>query len=305
MAGPGLAVRCPACGNDLRAFPAPTPPTQWFPCPHCRAAVPVVVPRDPPPLYTWEVLPGLYPPLDRPRAPRWRVGAAVSIALAVVAVASAVLGGALGYESYAATGTGSYTVSGVTETSNGGAAAFAHVLLTENGGTSIAQVASAAGRFSFSGVPSGGVSINVTYGGAYAPATLYTFVDPVYNTGSVGLTIVVYPLSETNGTTVTLTDFPDLESFLSSIDGAVALLGLAAIVSGAAAVAIRVSHPRAVGVVGGGAGVAVPAIVYLLGLFPAFPLIDAGTAIAAGFGLFAVGITAVELYQAGPRDAAA
>ncbi|MGC2360173.1 MAG: hypothetical protein WA691_07740, partial [Thermoplasmata archaeon] len=71
MATSTVYLRCPACGGDLRVVLASEPATQWFPCPHCRTPVPAVVPRDPPPLYSWEVLPGLYPALPRPRVPRW------------------------------------------------------------------------------------------------------------------------------------------------------------------------------------------------------------------------------------------
>ncbi|HTP53622.1 MAG TPA: carboxypeptidase-like regulatory domain-containing protein [Thermoplasmata archaeon] len=301
MAGPGLALRCPSCGTELRAFPAPAPPTQWFPCPHCRWAVPVVVPRDPPPLYTWEVLPGLYPAMDRPRGPRWRVAPAVAIALAVVAVASAILGGALVYEGVAATAPGSYTVSGVAEKVSGGslfAAAFAAVTLTENGGATVSQTADAQGRFSFPDIPSGGVAVNVSTTG-YAPTTVHTFVDPIYNAGANGITVLLYPSSVTNGTDVALAPFPTLESFLASIDGAAALLGIAGVVAGIAAVAAWRQSFRTAGVIGGGAGVAAPAALYVLGLFPALPVVAAGTAVAAGFGLFALGLTAGELYRVG------
>jgi hypothetical protein len=301
MAGPGIALRCPSCGTELRAFPAAAPATQWFPCPHCRLAVPVVVPRDPPPLYTWEVLPGLYPPMDRPRAPRWRVAPAVAIALAVVAVASVALGGALVYYSVAATAPGSYTVSGVAEKVNGGvllAASGAKVVLTENGGAVVTEFADAQGRFSFSGIPSGGVALNVTIAG-YAPSTLSTFVDSVYDAGTIGLTVLLYPTADANETSVALAPFPSLESFLASLDGAAALLGIAAIVAGAAAVAAWRQTYRTAGVLGGGAGVAAPAALYFLGLFPALPVVAAGTAVAAGFGMFALGVTAVDLYRAG------
>ncbi|MGC2788982.1 MAG: hypothetical protein WA547_02845, partial [Thermoplasmata archaeon] len=86
MATSTVYLRCPACGGDLRVVLASEPATQWFPCPHCRTPVPAVVPRDPPPLYSWEVLPGLYPALPRPRVPRWRARRAAAAALLVVAV---------------------------------------------------------------------------------------------------------------------------------------------------------------------------------------------------------------------------
>jgi hypothetical protein len=301
MAGPGVSVRCPSCGTDLRAFPAPEPPTQWFPCPHCRTAVPVVVPRDPPPLYSWEVLPGLYPPLGRPRSSRWRIAPAVAIALAVVAVASAALAGALAVDGAEAAKAGSYTVSGMVERATVGGevpAAGAVVNVTDDAGALAPYHTLADGRFSFAGIPSGGVSINVTLTG-YAPITVLTFVSPVYDAGTQGIVVQLSPGTESNGTTVEFAPFSDLESFLASVYGSAALLGIAAVVAGAAAVAVPRRRFRTAGVVGGSAGLGVPAVVYLFGLFPAFPLVAAGTSVAAGFGAFALGVTVVELYRAG------
>ncbi|MFY9716340.1 MAG: hypothetical protein WAK40_00150, partial [Thermoplasmata archaeon] len=194
-----------------------------------------------------------------------------------------------------------YTVSGVAEKVNGGvlsAAAFANVALTENGGTVVAESADAQGRFSFSGIPSGGVELNVTTAN-YAPSTLYTFADAVYDSGTIGLTVLLFPSAEANYTSVALAPFPNLESFLASVDGAAALLGIAAIVAGAAAIAAWRQTFRTAGVLGGGAGVAAPAALYFLGLFPALPVVAAGTAVAAGFGMFALGVTALDLYRAG------
>ncbi|MGP8077466.1 MAG: carboxypeptidase regulatory-like domain-containing protein [Thermoplasmata archaeon] len=304
MAGPGISVRCPSCGTELRAFPAPAPPTQWFPCPHCRTALPVVVPRDPPPLYSWEVLPGLYPRLPHPRAPRWRIAPAIAIALAVVAIASATLGGALAYYGVAATAGGSYTISGTVEQTGGGGADHATVNLTDDAGTRAPYAVGPSGRFSFTGVPSGGVSLNISLSG-FAPVTVLTFVSPVYDAGSQGITVTLVPGALQNGTTVVLAPFSNLENFLASVYGAAALLGLAALIAGAAAVATFHHRHRTAGVIGGGAGISAPAVLYLLGLFPAFPIVAAGTAVAAGFGAFALAVTAVDLYRAGTPSAAA
>lgn len=301
MAAPGLSVRCPACGTELKAVPAAAPPTQWFPCPHCRAPVPVVLPRDPPPLYTWEVLPGLYPPLGRPRAPRWRIGRAVAIALAVTAVACVVLGGLLAYYGVGVGTHGSYSVSGVVLRDVGGVdrpADLARVVLTDNNGANFTQVTGPDGTFAFGGIPTGGVSINVTLSG-YSPETLTTFVSSVYNAGSSNLTITLEPGGPANGTAVALAPFPDLESFLASVDGGAALLVIGGAVAAFAAAATQRHGPRAAGVVGGAAGLCAPAVLLFLGLYLAFPVVVAGTAVAAGLGAFALTISAAELYRSG------
>lgn len=261
----------------------------------------MVVPRDPPPLYTWEVLPSLYPPLDRPRASRWRLRPAVAIALAAVTVAAVVLGGLLLAYGHAATGPASFAVSGVVEKDVGGvayAAGGARVILSDASGTLPPTIVGSDGRFLFTGVPTGGVVLNISLAG-YAPLNLSTFVSPVYNAGATGLTVVLYPGSESNGSSVALAPFPNLESFLAAIDGGAVLLEVAALVAGIGAFAAVRPEYRTAGVLGGGAGIAVPAVVYFLGLAPAFPVVAAGAGVVAGFGLFALGASAVELYRAG------
>jgi hypothetical protein len=225
----------------------------------------------------------------------------VAIALAAAAVASIVLGGALASYSAAAAAPATYSVSGLVEKDVGGIpqpADHAVVVLTDNGGANHTNVTGPTGRFTFPAVPSGGVSINVTLAG-YAPETLTTFVSPVYDAGSENLTITLEPLSESNGSTVALAPFPDLESFLASIDGAAALLAIGGTVAAFAALAAWRHGPGPAGVVGGGAGIAAPVALYFLGLFPAFPVVLVGAAVAAGFGAFALTISAAEMYRTG------
>ncbi len=92
---------------------APAPSTQWFPCPHCGSPVPVVVPRDPPPLYSWEVLPELYPPLPPPRRSRWRAQRVVAFVLVAVAIVAIALLGALAGYGVEANAPAHYPVNGV------------------------------------------------------------------------------------------------------------------------------------------------------------------------------------------------
>lgn len=300
MGATNLAVRCPACGQELRAALFPYPPTQWFPCPHCRSPVPVVVPRDPPPLYSWEVLPNLYPPLPRPRIPRWQAGRVAGGALIGVVVLAGVFGGLLAYYGVAASTPGSYLVSGTVELPVGAVpAAGATVNLTEEGGAMLSEHTAPDGSFSFSGVPTGGIAINVSLAG-YAPVTVDTFASSVYNAGTTGILVTLGFGGAANRTTVSLTPFSDLEDLLASIGGGIVLLGLVAVVAAVAAVLTFRRDRPALGVIGGGAGLLAPLALYLLALASPFPTLIGASALLAVFGGFALALRAAELAQTGP-----
>ncbi len=305
MGVPAVSVRCPVCGADLRVVLAPAPPTQWFPCPQCHNPVPVVVPRDPPPLYTWEVLPGLYPALPPTRRPRVSLRRMAQVALVGVAAVAVALAGVLVVLGDQALGPESYTVSGtVVEDGSGGAgapASGATVVLTTDSGQEFVQHTGANGGFLFSDVPVGGISLNVTLSG-YAPVTVTTFASTVYNAGTTGLSVTLVPGNPSNGTTTTLSPFPNLESFLASIGSGAVLLGIVALLGGVAAVVTRRSDRPAVGVVGGAAGVLAPAALYFLALGGLFPVVTAGMAILGGLGAFAATTRTVEIFQVGPES---
>ncbi|MGD0588680.1 MAG: carboxypeptidase-like regulatory domain-containing protein [Thermoplasmata archaeon] len=267
--------------------------------------MPVVVPRDPPPLYSWEVLPGLYPTLPPPRRPRVRMRRMAEVALIAVAVLAVVLGGflaALGTEAPAA---GSYAVSGTVfdQTPGGGLlpAVGATVVVTDESSTKLVEQTSATGRFSFTSVPTGGVTLNITQPG-YTAVSLVTFASSVYDAGTTGLSVTLTPGSTTNVTTVALSPFSDLESFLASIGSGVILLGLVAIVGGIAAVVTARSDRPAVGVVGGAAGVLAPVALYFLALGGVFPTLLTGSAVLAAVGAFAATTRTFEIYQLGPES---
>jgi hypothetical protein len=280
---------------------APQPPTQWFPCPHCHAPVPVVAPRDLPPLYSWEVYPGLYPELPRPRVPRWRLRPAAAAALVIVAVASAGIAGGLLFAGWDADQPAHYTISGtvVSGTAGGGPVAGARVTLTNDAGQNTSALTGFDGAFSFSNVPEGGVALNVSATG-YAPATLYAFVSNVYATQTTGLEIPLSPGTVSNGTSIALTPFPDMEQFLASVGAAAALLAMIALVAGFAAVAtIREDRP-AIGVVGGAAGLLSPLALVYLSLSSALPVLIDTTAVTAAAGAFVLALRALQLAQTGP-----
>lgn len=301
MAGPTVAVHCPTCGEDLWVVLAPGPPTQWFPCPKCGTPFPAALPRDPPLLYSWEVMPNLYPALPLPRRPRLDPRRACVVALVVVAVLATGLAGVLGYYGFEAPAAGSFSVVGSVVTSLPGGtspATGARVVLTTESNQSTTEIVGPSGFFEFSNVPTGGLTVNVTLAG-YAPVSVLAFVSTIYSTVGGGIDVTLTAGSAANGTTETLTPFPDLESFVASIGAAVVLLGLSALVAGFAAVVTRRSDRPAVGIVGGGAGLTAPFVLFFLALDGAFPVVLAATAVLAGCGAFVFSVRAVDLARFG------
>jgi hypothetical protein len=302
MATTTVEMRCPACGGALRVVLAPAPPTQWFPCPHCRAPVPVVVPRDPPPLYSWEVLPGLYPVLAPPAPPRRRPYRAAAAALVVVAVVAAGFVGVLAFDAYVAAEPASFAVDGTVGQYVGNVfepIAGATVALTNDANATSRVVTGLSGTFAFDAVPTGGVSLNVSAAG-FAPTTVLTFVSAVYSGPATGLLVALAPGTEANGTTNALSPFPDLEQFEASIGSGAVLLAVIVLVAGVAAVAtVRDGRP-ALGVVGGAAGAVAPLVMFYLALSVAFPVLTLLSAIAAGAGTFAAAVRVARIAQTGP-----
>jgi Carboxypeptidase regulatory-like domain len=302
MAPPLTTVRCAACGAPVSVFLAPAPATQWFPCPQCRTPVPVLVPRDPPALYSWEVLPGLYPPLRSPRVPRWRAYRAAGGALLNVAVFAALLTGILGYYAVTADAPGSFSVAGsvVLEDSKGRTipAAGASIVATDEAGQQFNTTTAGDGQFGLSGLPTGGVALNVSYP-RFAPVRVDVFLSTVYSGGATSIVVTLLAGNYSNRSTVSLTPFLDVETFVAAIGGAVVLLGLVTVIAAVSAVVTLRSDRPAVGVVGGGAGVFAPAALALLSLGTAFPVLLAASGILAAIGGFALAIRAVEMGQVG------
>lgn len=229
------------------------------------------------------------------------------VALAVVAALALALGGVLAVLGAEALGPATYEVSGTVMEQGFPRtvpAAGATVVLTVNGGTPVRTQAGADGRFSFSNVASGGISINITQS-QYAPVTVLTFASPVYGTSTTGLSILLVPGNASNATTDMLSPFPDLESFVASIGSAVALLGIVAILGGWAALVTGRSNRPAVGVVGGAGGVLAPFALSFLSLGGVFPDLLAATAALAAVGAFAATTRCLEIYQVGPESPAA
>jgi hypothetical protein len=302
MAGTSVDLRCPNCGGGVHFVLAPAPPTQWFPCPHCRTPVPVVVPRDPPPLYSWEVLPGLYPALPPPRIPRRRGVSAITVALLAIAIASAAFAGVLAYDAWDAVQPATFGVAGTVETTSNGYAqpiVGASVVMTDDANRSTSETTGIGGGFSFASVPPGGVTLNVSAPG-YASLSVATFVSSVYAGPTTGLVIDLAPGVSANVTTISLADFPDLEQFVAALGAGTILLGIVTLVAGAAAVIASRADRPALAVIGGAAGMLSPFVVVFLSLSSVSLLVTAGTAVVAAAGTFVVTWRAIQMAQTGP-----
>ncbi|MGD0257116.1 MAG: carboxypeptidase-like regulatory domain-containing protein [Thermoplasmata archaeon] len=261
------------------------------------------MPRDPPPLYSWEVMPGLYPYLPTPRVPRWRASRAAAGALVNVAVIAAVLAAILGYYAIAATAPSSYAVSGSVELQpNSSSAPYpavgAVIVATDEAGHDHNTTTDLGGNFELGGLPTGGISVNVSFPG-FAPLTVDIFLSTVYSAGAGAIDVVLDPGSVSNGTLGSLTPFVNLETFVAAMGGAVVLLGLVAIIAGAAAILTLRSDRPALGVVGGGAGLVAPLALVFLDVGDPFPILLAASAILAAIGGFALAIRAIEMGMVG------
>jgi hypothetical protein len=307
MSPPTATARCPSCGTELRAALGPSPTTQWFPCPTCHQPVPFVPPRELPPLFSWEVVPGLYPPLAAPRPPRWRIATVAAIALAAAAVLSAVSAGLLAYDGYVASEPATYLVSGAVYRPSGNLLVplvGATVALSSNGEAYASTTTGTTGTFSFPRVPAGGIELNVTASG-YGPLVVYTFASRSYSTQTQGLALSLSPGTPDNQTVTALTPFGDLETLLAYAGGSAVLLGLAAATSAVGAIALRRPEGAAPGVIGAGAAVAVPALLVLLSVAGAFPVAAYVGGAVGGAGGFSLALTTVMVAsRPPPRDAA-
>jgi hypothetical protein len=301
MSPPTAPARCPSCGTEFRAVLAPTSATQWFACPTCHQPVPVVPPRELPPLYAWEVVPGLYPPLAPLRPPRWRLARVAAVALAVAAALAAVSAGVLAYEAYVATEPAGYAVSGVVYQPARGTldpVSGATVTLWSNGNVLAKDTTGPLGTFEFLNVPAGGIELNATAVGL-GSSVVYTFASDSYSTQTRGLEVVL-PGPAGGQTVTTLTPFGDLETLLAYTGGAAVLLGAAALVAVAGAVAVRRPEGATLGVIGSGAAVSVPLLLVLLSVSTAYPAAAIVAGIAGGAGGFALVLTTVEVASRPP-----
>ncbi|MHB1435898.1 MAG: carboxypeptidase-like regulatory domain-containing protein [Thermoplasmata archaeon] len=298
----GLSLlRCPACGGLFRSAPPSAGPVPWVPCPHCSRPVALLGARDPPPLFRWEVVPGLYPV---PRLPRRRRDPrrAIAAVLLVAALLAAGIAGALLVEGYDAARPLEVTVSGVVlrSTPLGNLpASGGRIVLTDDSGAERSLTLGAHGGFRFFAVPEGTIELNATLPG-YAPQVLVTFVSTIYSAGpTTGLTFVLTTGGPGNTSTDVMSPFPNLAGFIASF-GATAVL----ILVGAAVAAVAARHTyrdgrRPIGIAGGAAVLLVPIAILLTGIAQVMPLLWLASGPLAGLGAYVLAARLTEAARLG------
>jgi hypothetical protein len=274
-----VTLRCPRCGRLLSALPPPGPGFLWAQCPSCAYPVPVIHPRDPAPLFSWEAFPHLLPragiPWSSSTVGRTLTNVLLGISLVLMVGLVALLfttgAGAFPQHQYTVSG----TVNEASPFSPGTVAlAGATVRVTGSDGFSATTTSAADGSFSVGGVPSGGIVLNVTASG-FAPTQLDLFDSPVYSApsgGTVGINVTLAPGSDVNGALLVESEFPSLEALIATLwAGAIVLAVAAGIVGAAFRLDRRGEHP-AWGVAGAGASLVAPVAILELSLGGVVPL---------------------------------
>ncbi|MCI4362626.1 MAG: carboxypeptidase-like regulatory domain-containing protein [Thermoplasmata archaeon] len=303
MSGPSVTIRCVRCGRFLVAPAPPGRDPAWFSCPHCAQPVPVVAPRDPAPLFSWEVYPHLYPPANPPRVPGPGVARLLVALLLTATVVLGGLAGGLGWAGVASLRAGGFPVRGVVIDALGSsnAPAFGAIVnLTSETGMTATVVTGVDGTFLFPSVPAGGIALNITQAG-YGPLQVQLFASSVYASPGIAGTLHVslVPGFPDNTTYESLTPFGDLNGFLTSLWSSSVLLSFGAIVAAVGTLAAYRDRRFQYAVAGASAAVAGPLAPGLLGVTAVFPVVTwfAGLVVASGVAAFA--IAAVRLATVG------
>lgn len=303
MATGWVALRCPRCGAYLGA-PSPGAATSWVTCPHCYAPLPVVSVRDPPPLFSWEVYPNVYPTLPAPSAPGRHFPLVVRSTLIAAAVLLAVLAGVFGYTGASALAPGSFSLSGtvVGAGPNDTLLPVAGAVVALSGESAYRQtiVTGPDGTFDFTGVPAGGASLNVSAPG-YAPVEVSVFFShPYVAAGDAGGLVVALAPLPSAGSSVSESPFPNLESLLTSLWSGSVLFVIAALLAIAGAWAATRPGRAPVAVAGGASALVAPVALFLLGDATVVPWSAYTTVALSCLGVIAATFGAVPLLWEGP-----
>lgn len=220
------------------------------------------------------------------------------VLLATAIVAFGIAGGSA-YYGWSGSQAGQYTVSGIAQLSDNQPWVHGQITVTDESGTGTYPIGPG-GAFNFTGIPTGGVQLNVTYPG-YAPLLVVTFVSPVYDAGSRGLVLTLSPGPVSNESTLTLSPYPDLEFFQAYVGAVATIAAVAGILALFAAITLRRFDRPAIGIVGGASGAALPFALVIIPVGTVFPFLLLAGLVSGVLGAFAFAIAWIEIIQVAER----
>ncbi len=306
MAAPWVPLRCPRCGAAVAAPPPLSTAAGWVVCPACGATFPILAPRDPPPLFSWEAYPGLYPALPVPRRPAPALGRVTAVALIATALLLLGIAGLLLWGGAASMAPGHFSLGGTVLNGSGRPLAGATVNLASETGYNVTVTTGPSGTFAFGDVPAGAAELNVSSPG-YQTIVVAVFLSEPYRATGAGpngqVTVLMTAGASYPADQVVESPFATLESFVADLWSATVLLALAGILAAAGALfAYRGRRPVVAASAGVGAMVAPIALVEL-GATAAFPLLDWAITAATALGVVAFLLAASAMVWAGrPPD---
>lgn len=296
MATP-VDLRCPKCGARLTAYTPYPAITSYTRCPQCASVLPFVAPREPAPLYSWEVYPGLYPPTPIPRPPNPRRRPALVVLLLAAVLLLTALGGIFAYVGGDALQPGTLTIGGhLTPAGAVGGWVDVH---GENGFSVNESVP--AGAFEVFGVPYGGVQLSAGAIG-FSVLEVDLFLSPVYSSITGSPRNLDLDLNAQNGTSINIVDttsFPNLESFVATVWSGTGILWITAGLVGLGLVAARRDRLPLV-VLGGASAMISPFVLPLLGIDVVSEAVTAAALVAFPLGLAVLALTMPDFARAQP-----
>ncbi|MCI4319447.1 MAG: hypothetical protein L3K23_04855 [Thermoplasmata archaeon] len=308
MAAPStVTARCPACGGLLAAIGTPYAAT-YVRCPHCGGTVPIVAPRDPPPLFAWEVSPQLYPPIPSiSEGGRRSVRPFVLGALVLATVITAALAGFTAAEASNALAPGHLDLAGVLVGESAGLPPhpFAHLIVSGENGYRAAGTDAPDGSFDFPGVPLGAVTLLVNATG-YPNTSFEMFFSSILSqpSRSTGLQLDLSSGGTSNALTVLYTPWGSLEEFVATLLTATVIFAVGVLVACVGVWAV-VRHRRpSFAVAGAAAMIVAPATLPLLTLDTVLPdaLLVSSVAGALGAAAFVLLVVPIALTASAPEE---